>query len=77
MSFIDYVSFEDASPKLKELYERFGGEAKTPANIIRVAGRNPEAMEAHVSLYRSIMFNKSPLSRDQREMIATFVSIIN
>jgi len=77
MAFIDYISYEDASPKLKELYERFGGKDNKPANIVRIAGLNPDAMEAHLSSYRAIMFGKSPLSRDQREMIAVVVSSIN
>lgn len=77
MAFIDYVSYDDATDDLKKLYEAYGGENRTPANILRIAGLNPKAMQAHVDLYRSIMFQKSPLSRAQREMIATVVSSIN
>lgn len=77
MAFIDYINYEDAAPKLKELYECFGGHSNKPANIVRIAGPNPKAMEAHINFYRSIMFNKSPLSRDQRETIAVVVSAIN
>ena len=77
MAFIDYVTYDDASDELKKLYEAYGGKSRTPANIVRIAGLNPKAMQAHVDLYRSIMFQKSPLSRAQREMIATVVSSIN
>lgn len=77
MAFIDYISFEDASDKLKELYFRFGGKENRPANIVRIAGHNPPAMDHHIKFYRAIMFGKSPLSRDQREMIAVVVSAIN
>ena len=77
MSFIGYISYEDASDKLKKLYEQMGGESKTPANIVRIAGFNLRAMEAHVGFYRTIMFQKSPITRHQREMIATVVSVIN
>jgi alkylhydroperoxidase family enzyme len=62
---------------LQALYIKYGGPEKTPANIVRIAGYNPKAMEHHISFYRSIMFNKSPLSRVQREMIAVVVSSIN
>ena len=77
MAFIDYISYQDASDDLKKLYEQYGGESKTPANVVRIAGLNPEAMEAHVNFYRTIMHQKSPITRHQREMIATVVSAIN
>ncbi|MBD3332720.1 peroxidase, partial [candidate division GN15 bacterium] len=75
--FIDYISYEDASEKLRSLYDKYGGDNKTPANIVRIAGPNPRAMAAHMDFYRAIMFAKSPLSRRQREMIATMVSGLN
>ncbi len=77
MAFIDYISYDDADDRLKALYERYGGKTNQPANIVRIAGQNPKAMDAHMQFYRSIMFNRSPLSRHQREMIAVVVSAIN
>ena len=35
------------------------------------------ALDAHLSLYKAIMFGESELSRVQREMIATTVSWLN
>ena len=77
MAFIEYIPFEDASPQLQEMYIKYGGPDKVPANILRISSVNPPVMEGHVSLYRSIMRGKSPLSRHQREMIAVVVSAIN
>ena len=77
MAFIDYIEYDDAPDNLKKLYDRYGGKTKTPANIVRIAGTNPPAMKAHLDLYRAIMFQKSDLSRHQREMIAVVVSSIN
>ena len=77
MSFIGYIPYENASVALKKLYDQFGGKTKTPANIVRIAGSNPPAMKAHVDLYRAIMYQKSEISRHQREMIAVIVSAIN
>lgn len=77
MSFIGYISYDDASDELKKLYQRFGGADKTPANVVRIAGHNPKAMEGHVNFYRSIMFQQSPITRHQREIIAVVVSAIN
>ncbi len=77
MAFIKYIKFDEATDQLKELYKKYGGPSALPANIVRIAGLNPKAMEKHIDFYRAIMFGKSPLSRDQREMIATVVSAIN
>ena len=77
MAFIDYIPYEKASEQLKELYQRFGGKSKAPANIIRISSVNPHVMKGHVDLYRSIMHQKSELTRHQREMIAVVVSAIN
>ena len=77
MAFVRYIPYEEASEELKTLYEKYGGKDKVPANIVRIAGFNPKAMAAHIDFYRAIMFAKSPLSRDQREMIAVVVSAIN
>ena len=77
MAYIDYIPYDDASDELKRLYEKLGGKDRTPANIVRIAGHNPKAMESHIDFYRAIMFGKSPLTRRQREMIAVVVSGIN
>ena len=76
MAYIEYISYDDASDELRELYRRYGGANQTPANIVRIAGPNPKALEGHMALYRGIQV-VSPLSRAQREMIAVVVSAIN
>lgn len=77
MSYIDYISYEEAPPELQRLYARFGGSSRCPANIIRISGVNPPVMEQHVNLYRAIVSPKSPLSRHRQEMIAVVVSALN
>lgn len=77
MSYIGYVDFEDGSEELQNLYARYGGPSKCPANIIRISGVNPPVMEQHVNLYRAIISPKSPLSRHRQEMIAVVVSALN
>ena len=47
------------------------------ANILRSHSLNPEALAAHLRLYRTIMFGESPLSRVEREAIAVAVSAAN
>lgn len=47
------------------------------AHVLKVHSLNPDVLEAHLNLYKKIMFGKSNLSRKQREMTATVVSNIN
>lgn len=47
------------------------------AKVLASHSLNPEALEAHVGLYRTIMFGESPLSRVEREAIAVAVSAAN
>jgi len=78
MSWIKEVEVKNAKGKLKDLYERIGSRTKgNVANILKVHSLHPDAMEAHLSLYETIMFGESGLSRSQREMIAVVVSSTN
>lgn len=74
MSYIQMIHENEAEGKLKDLYEMMGNRV---ANILKVHSLFPESMEAHLTFYKTIMFKNSPLSRTQREMIATTVSAVN
>jgi uncharacterized peroxidase-related enzyme len=73
-AYIKIINEEEAVGKLKELYDSYG---KKVANILKVHSLFPESLEAHYNYYKTIMFRKSPLSRAEREMIATVVSAEN
>jgi alkylhydroperoxidase family enzyme len=73
-AYIRLINEEEAVGKLKELYDSYG---KKVANILKVHSLFPESLEAHYNYYKTIMFRKSPLSRAEREMIATVVSAEN
>ena len=47
------------------------------AHILKVHSLNPRSLLAHRTLYRTLMFGRSPLERYQREMIAVVVSGLN
>lgn len=46
-------------------------------NVLASHSIHPEALRAHLGLYRTIMFGPSPLSRSEREAIAVVVSAAN
>ncbi len=77
MSWIRRIDEPEAEGKLRRLYERIAGARGDVANILKVQSLHPEGLEAHFELYCTLMFGPSPLSRVQREMLATAVSLWN
>ena len=53
------------------------GDSGPMANILRISTIHPEALQAHLALYRTLVKGPSPLSRVRREMIAVAVSALN
>ena len=53
------------------------GEAEGHDNVLASHSLNPEALAAHVQLYRVVMFGPSGLSRTEREAMAVVVSAAN
>jgi len=74
---IKIIEYEEAEGKLKEIYDEVIKKRGKLAEIHKIHSLNPQSMLDHIDLYLTIMFNKSPLSRAQREMIAVVVSEAN
>ncbi|MCK8818200.1 carboxymuconolactone decarboxylase family protein [Natroniella sulfidigena] len=79
MSWIEEVKLEEATGKLKKIYEQLTKMSHSDEipNVLQVQSLNPGILKAHLDLYKAIMFGKSNLSRADREMIAVVVSGIN
>jgi alkylhydroperoxidase family enzyme len=78
MSWIRTIGPEDAEGLLKRLYGQALQRAGKIYNIIRLQSPRPEILRASTDLYLEVMHGaQSPLSRAQREMIATAVSRAN
>jgi len=77
LSYIKTIDEDKATGRLKEVYESIAGKDMKIAHILKVQSLNPGVLDAHYKFYRSIMFGKSNLTRTQREMIATVVSVEN
>ncbi|GAB4133513.1 MAG: peroxidase-related enzyme [Ignavibacteriales bacterium] len=77
MPFIKVINEKNAEGKLKEVYEEIIKSRGKLSNIMKIHSLNPDSMEKHMDLYKSIMFGKSKLSREQKEMIAVVVSVAN
>lgn len=46
-------------------------------NVLASHSLNPGALQAHLMLYRTIMFGESPLTKSERQAIAVVVSAVN
>jgi alkylhydroperoxidase family enzyme len=77
MAFIRTVSFENATGMLKRLYDEAMKRAGRIWNVVRLMSINPRTLRASMGLYTATLHSPSPLSRAQREMIATVVSRTN
>jgi len=77
MAWIDTINERDANGSLKDQYEKLKDSRSGVDNILKIHSLNPESLDAHVRLYKTIMYGKSPISRVNREMIAVLVSSIN
>jgi uncharacterized peroxidase-related enzyme len=78
VAWIELIAPESATGLLKQLYGAAAKRAGRIYNVIRLQSRRPKVLRASTQLYMEIMHSaESPLSREQREMIATVVSRTN
>ncbi len=77
MSWIRTIEEDDAEGRLAEVYARIAARRGKVSNIMRVQSLAPEAMEAHLDLYLTLLFGSRGLSRAERELIAVVVSVEN
>ncbi|MFO8061572.1 MAG: peroxidase-related enzyme [bacterium] len=77
MAWIKIIDENNAEGRLKNIYSEIIKSRGKLSNIMRVHSLSPIAMQKHIELYTAIMFDRSGLSRAEREMIGVAVSKIN
>ena len=77
MAWIQVISEDRAEGELAEQYSQLIEPWGGVDNILKIHSLNPESLRAHVLLYKTVMYGKSPVKRPQREMIAVVVSSAN
>lgn len=77
MPFIPATPPQDATGSLKEEYARIEKERGAVGTIFRVTGAHPGVTGLHLDLYKEVVYGDSPLSRRERELVATVVSRAN
>ncbi len=75
MPWIEQVPVEQATGLLKKLFDDALRRAGRVWHIVHVMSLNPPVLRDSIRFYVAIMMGDSPLSRVQREMLATVVSV--
>jgi len=74
MAFIRVIPEEEAEAQVRDLYEQYRAPWGGVDNILKIHSLLPLTLEPHIDLYRMMMFGRGPLTRREREMLATVVS---
>jgi uncharacterized peroxidase-related enzyme len=74
MPFIKTINENEAEGELKKVYEQIGSARGKLSNIMKIHSLMPDTMIKHLELYLSIMFSKTNLTREEKEILAIVVS---
>lgn len=77
MAWIKVFSVSEAKGVLQKEYQAAQKRAGRIWHIVSIMSQNPRALKTSMDFYSALMFGRSPLSRSQREMLATVVSAAN
>lgn len=74
MPWIRQIPIGEATGLLKQLYDEAVKRAGRVWHIVHVMSLSPQTMRDSIRFYATLMMGDSPLSRVQRELLATVVS---
>jgi alkylhydroperoxidase family enzyme len=74
MPWIRQIPIAEATGLLKEEFDKALKRAGRVWHIVHIMSVNPRALRDSISFYATIMMSESPLTRVQRELLATVVS---
>jgi len=77
-SWIDHVPYDDATGRLRTLYDRIRGPDGSIDNIMRVHSLRPHTMEGHLALYKNVLHHaRNTVPRWLLETAGVYVSLLN
>jgi len=74
MPWIEQIPIEKASGLLKQLFDEAIARAGRVWHIVHIMSLNPSVLRDSIRFYTTLMMGASPLTRVQREMLATVVA---
>jgi uncharacterized peroxidase-related enzyme len=77
-SWIQLIPYEEATGKLKLLYDRIKGPNNYIDNIMMVHSLRPHSMEGHMAIYKNVLHHSgNKLPRWLLETVGIYVSLLN
>ena len=78
MSWIDEISYKNATGQLKRLYERVKGSNNTIDNVLSIHSLRPHTLIGHMGLYKNVLHNSNnTLPKWYLETLGVYVSSLN
>jgi alkylhydroperoxidase family enzyme len=77
MPWITQIPLAEATGLLKDEFDKAIQRAGKVFHIVHIQSLNPRALRDSIAFYSTLMKGGSPLTRAQREMLATIVSVEN
>ena len=78
MSWIKTISYKDANPSLKKIYDRVKGPNNKIDNVLSIHSLRPHSLVGHMTLYKSVLHNSNNnLPKWYLESIGVYVSFLN
>lgn len=78
MTWITTISYDDATGKVKRLYERIKGPDNNVDNIMMAHSLRPHTMEGHMAIYKNVIHHpRNTLPKWLLEAVGVYVSLIN
>lgn len=74
MPWIEQTPIEKATGLLKQLFDEAIARAGRVWHIVHIMSLNPPVLRDSIRFYTTLMMGTSPLTRVQREMLATVVA---
>lgn len=74
MPWIHQVPIDESTGLLKRLFDAALARAGRVWHIVHIMSVNPPALDASMKFYGALLKGPSPLSKAQRELLATVVS---
>jgi alkylhydroperoxidase family enzyme len=74
MPWIRQIPIEEATGLLRREFDKAIERAGRVWRIVHIMSLNPRVLKEGIGFYGAIMLGRSPLSRVQRELLATVVS---
>lgn len=78
MSWIETISYSEASPHLKRMYDRVKGPGDNVDNVLLIHSLRPHTLTGHMTLYKAVLHNSAnSLPKWYLEALGTYVSHLN